>query len=92
MSELTDRLEAIDAGFKSAASVTIQIRSPEHQAISQAAARIRVLEYLLDTARKGLAFYAPGPFWTEVLKDTKAAQDMGTHAEWVLRLTDENAA
>lgn len=42
----------------------------------------------IKTLRDGLSYYKPGPFWTEVLDATKAAQDQGKHAEWVLRLTD----
>jgi hypothetical protein len=49
-------------------------------------------KYISGQLREGLAFYKPGPFWTEVLKDTKAAEDQGKHAEWILRLTDPNAA
>lgn len=44
-------------------------------------------KYTSGQLRDGLKFYRPGPFWTEVLKDTKAAEDQGRHAEWILRLT-----
>ena len=54
--------------------------------------KLQVQTYYAAQLRDGLKFYAPGPFWTEVLKDTKAAQDQGKHAEWILRLTDPEAA
>lgn len=54
--------------------------------------KVRVQTYYADRLREGLKFYAPGPFWTEVLKETKAAEDQGKHAEWILRLTDPEAA
>jgi hypothetical protein len=53
--------------------------------------KLRVQTYYASQCREGLKFYAPGPFWTEVLKDTKAAEDQGKHAEWILRLTDPEA-
>jgi len=53
--------------------------------------KLRVQKYYASQCRDGLKFYAPGPFWTEVLKDTKAAEDQGKHAEWILRLTDPEA-
>ena len=54
--------------------------------------KARVQTYYANRLREGLQYYAPGPFWTEVLKDTKAAEDQGKHAEWILRLTDPDAA
>lgn len=54
--------------------------------------KLRTEQYVSGQLRDGLKFYAPGPFWTEVTQDTKAAQDLGKHAEWILRMTDPNAA
>jgi len=53
--------------------------------------KLRVQKHYADQLRNGLTFYKPGPFWTEVLKDTKAAEDQGKHAEWILRMTDPEA-
>lgn len=39
--------------------------------------------------RDGLSVYLPGPFWDEVIAYTKADEDRGKHAEWVLRATAE---
>lgn len=49
--------------------------------------KVRVAAYANTQLRDGLKFYRPGPFWTDVVKDTKASQDQGKHAEWILRLT-----
>ena len=62
------------------------------QALVDLEVKVRVQTYYAGRLREGLQFYAPGPFWTEVLKDTRAAEDQGKHAEWILRLTDPDAA
>lgn len=49
--------------------------------------KLRTEKYISGQLRGGLKFYAPGPFWTDVVKETKAAEDQGRHAEWILRLT-----
>ena len=54
--------------------------------------KVRTAAYINGQLRSGLQFYAPGPFWTEVLDKTKASEDLGKHAEWILRLTDPEAA
>jgi hypothetical protein len=51
--------------------------------------KLRTEVYVSGQLRDGLKYYAPGPFWTEVTKETKASQDLGKHADWILRLTDD---
>lgn len=54
--------------------------------------KLRTEKYISGQLREGLKTYLPGPFWTDVVKETKAAEDMGKHAEWILRMTDPEAA
>ena len=54
--------------------------------------KLQTEKHISKQLREGLSFYKPGAFWTEVLKDTKAAEDQGKHAEWILRMTDPEAA
>lgn len=53
--------------------------------------KLKVQQMYVKQLRDGLRFYLPGTFWTEVVKETKAAEDQGKHADWILRLTDPDA-
>ena len=54
-------------------------------------AQLRVQKFYLKTAREGLEFYKPGPFWDTVTALTKAAEDKGTHAAYSLRTIDPDS-
>ena len=57
-------------------------------ALRDMSVRMSVQEYYNNILRDGLEVYLPGPFWEDIVQHTKASEDMGKHAEWVLRLTE----
>lgn len=54
--------------------------------------KLRVQKMYVQQLRSGLETYLPGPFWTEVKAATKAAEDQGKHAQWVLNVTDPDSS
>lgn len=81
--ELQEALDVVQVKFTEEFNAHNATKAELKQARFEADSR----RLTIQTLRKGIEFYAPGPFWTEVVKDTKAAEDLGKHAEWVLRLT-----
>ena len=88
MSTLREVLDLINT-----AALTIDRRSDEYRALVQADVDLKVAAHQIPLLRAALAKYADPTFYDEGLPATsKASLDRGSHAEWVLRMTDPNAA
>ena len=75
------------------APLTLDRTSEGYAAINQACADLKVANHQIPLLRTALAKYADPTFYDEGLPATSAASvDRGSHAEWVLRMTDPNAA
>jgi hypothetical protein len=88
MSTLREILDLINT-----APLTIDRRSDEYRVLNQAEVDLKIANHQIPLLRAALAKYADPTFYDAGLDPTsKASVDRGSHAEWVLRMTDPNAA
>ena len=88
VAELCARLEAAVSALRSGEKSTIVLtrQSALTTDISNAAAKLRTNSSALDTAINGLGFYAQKGFYDTAPAGSKAAEDQGKHASWILRM------